>query len=210
MQQPIDPTNPQPEPAQPVTPQAQSEPAQPAPQTPLTQAAPSSPQPAAQPAPQPKAAQPAPAAYEPAQPACPAQPVPQQTTWQQPYSPAQEIPYAPAPQDPYQASRQPYQQQPYQQPHQQPPYPQQAAFAASYPMSDYDRTLRMIAFILNMVSLAVSAILIVPLAWMIPMCITSWRIYKGARPNTVAFGVCTLIFLSLFGGILLLLSKKDR
>ena len=120
------------------------------------------------------------------------------------------IPYAPAPQDPYQASRQPYQQQPYQQPHQQPPYPQQAAFAASYPMSDYDRTLRMIAFILNMVSLAVSAILIVPLAWMIPMCITSWRIYKGTRPNTVAFGVCTLIFLSLFGGILLLLSKKDR
>ena len=45
---------------------------------------------------------------------------------------------------------------------------------------------------------------------MIPMCVRSWGIYKGTKPNTVAFGVCTLIFLSLIGGILLLISKKDR
>lgn len=129
---------------------------------------------------------------------------------QQPACPAQEIPYAPAPQqDPY--AQQAYQQTTYQQPYRQTPYQQAPSpYPASYPMSDFDRTLRMIAFILNMVSMAVSAIFIIPLAWMIPMCITSWRIYKGTRPNTTAFGVCTLFFLSLFGGILLLISKKDR
>lgn len=137
----------------------------------------------------------------------PSQAQPEAAYRQQPARPAQETPYAPAPQqNPYeqQAYRQQtaYQQQPYQQAPS--PYP------AAYPMSDFDRTLRMVAFILNMVSLAVSAILIIPLAWMIPMCITSWRIYKGTRPNTTAFGVCTLIFVSLFGGILLLISKKDR
>ncbi len=129
---------------------------------------------------------------------------------QQPAYPRQEIPYAPAPQqDPY--AQQAYRQTAYQQPYQQTPYRQTPSpYPAAYPMSDFDRTLRMVAFILNMVSLAVSAVLIIPLAWMIPMCITSWRIYKGTRPNTTAFGVCTLIFVSLFGGILLLISKKDR
>lgn len=77
-------------------------------------------------------------------------------------------------------------------------------------MTEFDRTLRLIAFILNILSLVTAAILIIPLAWMIPMCVRSWGIYKGTKPNTTAFGVCTLIFLSLIGGILLLVSKKDR
>lgn len=77
-------------------------------------------------------------------------------------------------------------------------------------MTEFDRTLRLIAFILNIISLVAAAIFIIPLAWMIPMCVRSWSIYKGTKPNTTAFGVCTLIFLSLFGGILLLISKKDR
>lgn len=41
------------------------------------------------------------------------------------------------------------------------------------------------------------------------MTVCAWGIYKGRRPNTTAFGVCTLIFVSLVGGILLLVSKKD-
>ena len=46
-------------------------------------------------------------------------------------------------------------------------------------------------------------------AWMIPMTVISWGIYKGTRANTVAFGVCTLIFVDLISGILLLISHKD-
>lgn len=122
--------------------------------------------------------------------------------------------------DPYQAQAQ---QQPYQQPYQatyeqpQPAYQQvyaqpvaPAAPAALYPMTDTDRNLRLVAFIFCILSLAGSCWLIVPLAWMIPMSVISWGIYKGTKANTVAFGVCTLIFCSLVAGILLLCSNKDR
>lgn len=78
-----------------------------------------------------------------------------------------------------------------------------------YPMTSQDRVLRLIAFILNIISCVGWAWLIIPLAWMIPMTVISWGIYKGTRANTVAFGVCTLIFVDLISGILLLISHKD-
>ncbi len=80
---------------------------------------------------------------------------------------------------------------------------------AVYTMSDTDRTLRLVAFILNVISTVCFCWLIIPLAWMIPMTVRSWGIYKGTKPNSVAFGVCTLLFLDLISGILLLISKKD-
>ena len=79
-----------------------------------------------------------------------------------------------------------------------------------YPMTDTDRTLRLIAFVLNVVSTVACAILIIPLAWMIPMTVISWGVDKGKKANTVAFGVCTLLFMGIISGILLLCSKKDR
>jgi len=72
-----------------------------------------------------------------------------------------------------------------------------------------DTTLRLIAFIFNIVSTVSIGWLIIPLAWMIPMTVISYGIYKGTKKNTTAFGVCTLIFVSLVSGILLLVSKKD-
>lgn len=119
--------------------------------------------------------------------------------------------------DPYQAQQtyqQPYQatyEQPqpaYQQVYAQPVAP--AAPAALYPMTDTDRNLRLVAFIFCILSLVGSCWLIIPLAWMIPMSVISWGIYKGTKANTVAFDVCTLIFCSLVAGILLLCSNKDR
>ena len=122
--------------------------------------------------------------------------------------------------DPYQAQAQ---QQPYQQPYQatyeqpQPAYQQvyaqpvaPAAPTTLYPMTDTDRNLRLVAFIFCILSLVGSCWFIIPLAWMIPMSVISWGIYKGTKANTVAFGVCTLIFCSLVAGILLLCSNKDR
>lgn len=138
---------------------------------------------------------------------------PYQAQAQQPYGAGQGY-------DPYQAQAQ---QQPYQQPYQatyeqpQPAYQQvyaqpvaPAAPAALYPMIDTDRNLRLVAFIFCILSLVGSCWLIIPLAWMIPMSVISWGIYKGTKANTVAFDVCTLIFCSLVAGILLLCSNKDR
>ncbi len=153
------------------------------------------------------------AASQPAQPqpwqgTAPQQPAQPQQGWQTP-QPAQPQPASQPsmPAQPYPS--QGFDQQAYRQDqaYGQPPMP---GYQAVYPMTEFDRTLRLIAFILNILSLVAAAILIIPLAWMIPMCVRSWGIYKGTKPNTVAFGVCTLIFLSLIGGILLLISKKDR
>jgi hypothetical protein len=74
---------------------------------------------------------------------------------------------------------------------------------------DNDQTLRLIAFIFNIVNLVSVGWLLIPLAWMIPMTVISYGIYKGTKKNTVAFGVCTLIFVNMVSGILLLVSKKD-
>ena len=90
----------------------------------------------------------------------------------------------------------------YQQVYAQPVAP--AAPAALYPMTDTDRTLRLVAFIFVILPLVGSCWLIIPMA------VISWGIYKGTKANTVAFGVCTLIFCSLVAGILLLCSNKDR
>ena len=65
-----------------------------------------------------------------------------------------------------------------------------AAPAALYPMTDTDRNLRLVAFIFCILSLVGSCWLIIPLAWMIPMSVISWGIYKGTKANTVAFDVC--------------------
>lgn len=79
----------------------------------------------------------------------------------------------------------------------------------AYEMTQQDSTLRLVAFIFCLVSVVTSLALVIPLIWMIPMSVYAWGIYKGKRPNTVAFGVCTLIFVNIISGILLLVSKKD-
>lgn len=75
---------------------------------------------------------------------------------------------------------------------------------------DRNSTLRLIAFIFMVASCAIGAPFILPLIWRIPMTLRGWKIYKGEAPNTVAFDVCTLVFTSFIGGILLLCSSKDN
>jgi len=75
--------------------------------------------------------------------------------------------------------------------------------------NDSDKTLRLVAFIFCLISTVCIGWTLIPLAWMIPMTVISYGIYKGTKKNTVAFGVCTLIFVSLVAGILLLVAKKD-
>lgn len=123
--------------------------------------------------------------------------------------PQQQTASAPVP--PPAPSQQP--QQPQQPVYQQPAVPVQPqpvpAQAVSYPMTKQDETLRLINFILCILSCIAICWAVIPLAWAIPMTVHSWGIYKGTKPNTTAFGVCTLIFVNIIGGILLLVSNKD-
>lgn len=87
-----------------------------------------------------------------------------------------------------------------------PPYAQGTMVRAT---NQTDTTLRLIAFVFNVLSTIATGVFIIPLIWMIPICVINWNIYKGTRPNTVAFGVVDLIFCNLISGILLLVSTKE-
>ena len=89
-------------------------------------------------------------------------------------------------------------------------YQQHVTPETTYPMTSTDEALRLANFVLCVISCVLGAAAIIPLAWMIPMTVHSWGIHKGKQPNTIAFGVCTLIFVNLVGGILLLVSNKDK
>lgn len=119
----------------------------------------------------------------------------------------------------------PYTQAGFQQPYQQAGYPQQNPYAPNayqeqvimqpdgstvYPMTEQDSMLRLINFILCVISTVSMCWAIIPLAWMIPMTVHSWGIYKGTKANSTAFAVCTLIFVNVIGGILLCVSKKEK
>lgn len=82
--------------------------------------------------------------------------------------------------------------------------------APLYYVSPQDSTLRLVAFILALISTITMGFAVIPLAWMIPMTVMTWQIYKGKRANTVGFDVCSLIFLNVVGGILLLVSTKEE
>lgn len=93
---------------------------------------------------------------------------------------------------------------------------QAIAAPAHYESSDGDKTLFLIAFILNLLTIFTNVVVspflfflnLICLAWVIPMTVHTWGIYKGKKANTTAFGVCTLIFVDLISGILLLVAKK--
>lgn len=125
------------------------------------------------------------------------------TQWTDNYTNYNPQPVQSAPLAQPQQAQQPVQQQAYQQPY------QQATVQPEGVVTSTDKTLRLIAFILCIVSMVLTCWVIVPLAWMIPMTVHCYGIYKGTKPNTVGFGVCTLIFCSLIGGILLLVSTKE-
>lgn len=75
-------------------------------------------------------------------------------------------------------------------------------------MTNSDRNLRLAAFTLNIISMVALGWTLLPLAWMSPMTVMSWGIYKGTRANTVAFGVCNLLFVNTIGGGLLISNKE--
>ncbi|MDO4841964.1 MAG: zinc ribbon domain-containing protein [Phoenicibacter congonensis] len=77
-------------------------------------------------------------------------------------------------------------------------------------MTKTDENLRLAAFVVAVVTTVCAGFFIIPLAWMIPMTVHTWKIYKGERANTVCFGVCSLLFLDLITGVLLLCSNKDQ
>ncbi len=91
---------------------------------------------------------------------------------------------------------------------QTPPYAE--PYIELYPHSSNDKTLFKVAFAFQVVTTVCCAWTIIALAWMIPMCVIGYKMMKGQKANTVAWGVCNLIFMGLVSGILYLVAEKDE
>ena len=107
----------------------------------------------------------------------------------------------------YQGSPPPYQGQQYQGPPQY-SYPGEGMYPR-YPQNDGLFTAAFVLMILGTIGLALATFGIA-LAWGIPMTIHAYKIRKGDSPNTVAFGVCSLLFVGIIAGVLLLVAPKDE
>ena len=61
-----------------------------------------------------------------------------------------------------------------------------------------------VAKIFMIIGTVLSGWLILPLAWCLPMTIIYWKKVKENQPISTGFKVCSLIFVSLLGGIFML------
>ncbi len=64
--------------------------------------------------------------------------------------------------------------------------------------------MKLAAFIFCLIGTITMGWTLIPLCWCIPMTISVYKAYKGEKELGVGFKVCTLLFVSLIGGILLL------
>ena len=69
-------------------------------------------------------------------------------------------------------------------------------------------TLATVAKIFMIIATVLSAAAIIPLFWCIPMIIHYNKCLKDGKPVSVGFKVCTLLFVSLIAGVLMLCDNQ--
>ena len=79
-----------------------------------------------------------------------------------------------------------------------------------YTSSNTRDTLLLIAKIFMIIATVSAAVFIIPLAWMLPMTLSLHRKIENNEPISVSFKVCTLLFVSLVAGVLLLCADDDN
>lgn len=71
-------------------------------------------------------------------------------------------------------------------------------------------TLKTVAKIFMLIGCVLSAFLyLVPLCWTIPMTVYYWKAVKNNTPVSTAFKICSLIFVNVVAGILMLCDHSD-
>ena len=101
-------------------------------------------------------------------------------------------------------------QQPYYPPqgtYQQPVYP---AYSAAQKTARDDGMAIAIKVLLILSCIAGASACLVPLAWCLPMTISIWKSLDNHEPISDAMKICTLIFVNLVAGILLLCDDESK
>ncbi len=71
-------------------------------------------------------------------------------------------------------------------------------------VDDSKDALRLVAKVFMVISCVSIGWSLIPLIWMIPMTVTYWKACEQKKDVSVAFKVCTLIFVNMIAGILML------
>ncbi len=70
--------------------------------------------------------------------------------------------------------------------------------------------LELIAFIFMILSCVSVGCFLIPLCWMIPMTVIYYKSVKEGKSISVAFKVCTLLFVNLLSEILMLVDEETK
>lgn len=80
----------------------------------------------------------------------------------------------------------------------------------SKPADSNSETLRMIAKIFMVLGcIASAAAFLIPLCWTVPMTVKYWRACENNEPVSTAFKVCSLLFVNMIAGILMLCDNEN-
>ena len=66
-----------------------------------------------------------------------------------------------------------------------------------------------IAYVFMVIGTVISAFLIIPMCWTIPMTIYYKNAHERGEDVSLAFKICTLLFVSLIGGIFMFVNDDD-
>lgn len=76
--------------------------------------------------------------------------------------------------------------------------------AAALSVAKKDDTMETVVKIMMILGCVSMGWMIIPLAWCIPMTVTTFRHYKNGEPLSTGFKICTLLFVSVIAGICML------
>lgn len=71
-------------------------------------------------------------------------------------------------------------------------------------------TLKLIAKIFMILDCIAFGWALIPLCWTIPMTVHYWKACKNNQPVGIGFKVCSLLFVSLIAGVLMLIDSDNK
>ena len=71
-----------------------------------------------------------------------------------------------------------------------------------------NETIAQIGLVFCTINTIIAGFVLIPLIWMLPMTVSIYKSLQEHKPISVAMKVCTCLFLSLLGGVLLLIADE--
>ncbi len=81
--------------------------------------------------------------------------------------------------------------------------------ASTYKVSRYNESTYQVAYVFMIIGTVIGGLLLLPLAWCIPMTVAYKNAHDRGEEASMALKVCALLFVSLIGGIAMLFDHDN-